>query len=1524
MAARCGFTEPNRRGSIRTGILTVEPISISPQPISIHPSHRLPIESGDDSDDSARTPPLKFYSLANKQGSHGSIQQPSLFLPPMDNIHVDHRVSSQPVQNGRRESLQLIGRSSGDIPWCQSPSSPVEHRRTSIASSSSPQNAFSQRSHNPRRRPSSSSSAISISTLRPHSPSTFTASGFSNGLKLPPRQSSLSPLHPAPIVTPGFTPGQALPTSPTTSSHSIDPLTVLPIPPSSSLSSSDIQDFRFGSAPASTHLTNRFPRKLSQDERSLESPTGEDEEMNDRAREKFRQQLLNAGLSSISISLPTVPLGSNVRSHQTPPGFPPLQTPLSPSFFEPTTSPFTTSYAPSPSIPLSSLSPSAYSSVTVSPKAETANGRRQSASYFGSASYNRNSPRPPSDSLPKFASPNDDSGHSGDDEAEEDRSISPLRTRNSPRMLDVKRLTRDKRILQPEDGDGSGIEDESDSDGSRHEAEGLHGSNRSSSISRRTDALKPSFDLDNAPGPPPFETFTFESRSESQPRSRSFPHDRDFSSSIPPLPLHSPKNLTPLSPLESRPQHLQLSAPHDLTNDASHPEIMILPNTPRLNSSYTSPERTPINNTLRRPSLSPSIRSPSYTLKEGHLDFSSNILNPNTQRSSSPPPPRSLSDSAVPRRPSLAAEVGVVLPPVLARASVGALSDEVEWDMNFILGDASLSGIGNDLIGGPSRKGSLSGTRALNSMITPFGSPPEIDSFAEFVQGHDPLFNKTRLAWTLSRVPSTPTGWSFPATGGYTIIDFPADPTASSTGSYSISSSSTTSFPFAQQPHKFQNQLVDSIIRGNRPPSPSWGLRRKGKGWGIIPFQDSKTEIKFGPKGKWRAEGGRPRPPSRGTDNYGLPKTTEDVRKRQGLPRTSMATDSTMDSRLNSRSQSWAEEKDEDFTRTGPIPSDGARVTFEDDYLSLAGMKDSMLSGPPSSSSSSTKPRSIKSPGQGDHSKPIPIQSDPYDYASSSISGGQYASTPRATEIVSPPARSFEKTRPTEKSKKTAKWLLTLKQAGAALGSSSSSSTYAGGGGGKKQSREPDQPTGNYIPPWMSAGTTGRKEEIGLASKFKFKRRSISDGRRNSREKASFSGGEDSSGVSLRSRRGFETDDETDDGEAREGKAWEDVPTEALAMVIPLAAISSSTTADPVRSAGSAADAISSRSTDSSSSEFVNHTSRWSRSPSPGFSFNGISPLVETDSGGGTPDLDSFVKSKGKTTTTASATTSTAGGLKVAPPPPENSLLVYFVPFGDGHLLPSFSESPSNTFSGPSKLFSHMRLKRNPSQMFHRSMPSSGLKPSSQESTRYQQSSYPSPQQPSSSFQSQDARSPTSLQPPSPFSAAYLQSFSLPSGLFIHPGGLPITDPRPGSVVPPLANSTPSFSSFRIVARVVDPSDLTFIPSWPSWESQQNPSLHATPEVKLSEPGTNPETSAKDSRTGRNDPTVVGVCHGYDHGVEFVREGWERLGFVPASMNEEKAETDRIDLDENLEGRLLGILGCLSTACVAIMSSTAS
>jgi hypothetical protein len=480
-------------------------------------------------------------------------------------------------------------------------------------------------------------------------------------------------------------------------------------------------------------------------------------------------------------------------------------------------------------------------------------------------------------------------------------------------------------------------------------------------------------------------------------------------------------------------------------------------------------------------------------------------------------------------------------------------------------------------------------------------------------------------------------------------------------------------------------------------------------------------------------------------------------------------------------------------------------------------------------------------------------------------------------------------------SKKKGGWLSAIKQASSALSTSSSSSSQprysiSASSSGTDPTGSQGKEGKDYQPPWLMAAGGSREEKSSLASKLKFKRRSVAD----RRDKGTSSGGEGGDlSTSLNSRKMFETDDEADDGEAREGKAWEDVPIEALAMVIPLAVPQS-----PVSV----------------------HSARFSTPES--------SPDVAKDSAGGWADrhsihidplaaIDEIAPPRRKGRERIQST--------LPPPRPENSLLVYFVPFGcdidrDGvcHDPSHAHGSTSATPTGPSRIFQHMRLKKTGSQVFPRG------------------TSTPPPQLSTSGGSTGggigggSGGGGSTTRPPSGYLGSNL-SYNSTTSTNSGGGGPSIAGGSPSTPVP----SDVAFSSFRIVARVVDPSDLTFIPSWPSWESQ-GPAPHASsqPQVMLSEPGTNPETKAKESRTGRTDPTVVGVYHGGgDSGVEFIREGWERLGFVRPMPDEADGAftasgggpfTKEAPLwgsvDEDGETALGSVLGAVTAACVAILS----
>lgn len=660
-------------------------------------------------------------------------------------------------------------------------------------------------------------------------------------------------------------------------------------------------------------------------------------------------------------------------------------------------------------------------------------------------------------------------------------------------------------------------------------------------------------------------------------------------------------------------------------------------------------------------------------------------------------------------------------------------------------------------------------------------------------------------------------------------------------------------------------------------------------------------------------------------------------------------------------------------------------------------------------------------------------------------------------------------------------WLSTLLNAGQAFSGNSNFGLRLGGAGDESSannaaatSASPSRASpsfegdkGSYVPPWMSGPTfqTGSRAwgehrnsnasgEGGLASKFRFKRRSISEGvsRRLSKEKGGMSGGEGESGLAAVRRRfgsgGLrssmaETDDETDAEEMREGIAWEDVPPEALAMVIPLSSGQQLQQPPHVHDddarllslISGKARAFGSTSTDDSAdsdSHYRNYDTAWSSDSSQevGASFP---PL------GGTGSFPTASPNKGKARALPSKRFDSPLTSLGTAPPPKMSLLVYFVPFdackctsgskASVDVLPtSPSESLGTTPTG-AKLFGAFaaqvkvpKLKKKGSQAFGKgSSPVGVIGPSLPQSftpayngTLSTVNVHPGQTSSASSIFSgagQSTASSVAGSPPGPLqrpilgpqarylgggrsqpwqsggddglastvSASTSASPALPRAHFAPlPGSTsaavsssapPSSSPLPSSLSPVSSSAPPlpsfatmpgtgltsagspmptnPFHSFRIVARAVDPSNLTFLPSWPSWESQPTEhKLTTAAETKLSAPGTNPETQASQTRDARTDPTVVGVCHGPSLGVEFVREGWERLGFVKPLegyggerlMNRSGHEHDNpvvsaastfahadllgaVGLEEGGfgEGGLENVLGCVVAACVAVM-----
>jgi hypothetical protein len=527
---------------------------------------------------------------------------------------------------------------------------------------------------------------------------------------------------------------------------------------------------------------------------------------------------------------------------------------------------------------------------------------------------------------------------------------------------------------------------------------------------------------------------------------------------------------------------------------------------------------------------------------------------------------------------------------------------------------------------------------------------------------------------------------------------------------------------------------------------------------------------------------------------------------------------------------------------------------------------------------------------------------------------------------------------------------------------SSSSSILSGSISGNEDDSHPprrslERPTAAYVPPWMTS--TNPKDVKaspstglgGLAGKIKLKRRSLSDGTKKTTKGVgslgNASGGEEAA-FSFGSKRksGFggtpvESDIETDDGEDREGIAWEDVPIEALAMVIPL------------RLRGSASEALTSPRQHGSSSTTASR----------------MSGLLVSDSRRSSDFafLDGQWSPRGGPNGSAQLVT------QFPPPsitaPAENSLLVYFVPFGHpsdpspggdagrGHSSSHVSTTPTTNplrFIKPGS-----KLHKTSSQIFHRSSKESSSATTSS-NTRLNASSSPSnlPTRPTVAGSRAIPISPSKATNRPPINPSHQSSnFSNQSSLFSASSGLSTSPSKPlhlssfarasftrnstsisatssprARFAPfpsssPFPSHNPSFSSFRIVARIVDPSDLTFLPSWPSWESQPFATtvpqgLGQTVDISLSGPGTNPETKAKETRDSRTDPTVVGVCHGAKTGVEFVREGWERLGFLQSRSEEDDGKP--VAADEAEDGLKVNglddVLGVVVTAVIAILT----
>lgn len=122
------------------------------------------------------------------------------------------------------------------------------------------------------------------------------------------------------------------------------------------------------------------------------------------------------------------------------------------------------------------------------------------------------------------------------------------------------------------------------------------------------------------------------------------------------------------------------------------------------------------------------------------------------------------------------------------------------------------------------------------------------------------------------------------------------------------------------------------------------------------------------------------------------------------------------------------------------------------------------------------------------------------------------------------------------------------------------------------------------------------------------------------------------------------------------------------------------------------------------------------------------------------------------------------------------------------------------------------------------------------------------------------------------------------------------------------------FRSFRIVARVVNPEDLrSGQSSKMSWNQDQEDD-----QPNQAEQGDAEEDESPSSPVERS--VVVAVCHSRRQGVEFVLEGWDRLGFCdgchPTNEDERNyAEWHGDGLSD--QGRF--IMDVVWAACVAIM-----
>jgi hypothetical protein len=573
------------------------------------------------------------------------------------------------------ERAALLTPSSSLLPC--SPPSPA-NRRTSLAASIHQSTSSSNSSTPPHgrkgRRPSSSSSAISSATIRPPSdgsptnPSSLLPFGHHNQLKnTTRRRSSLNPIPLASLPITTTTPINVSSStstsfsSPSFHSHLHHPNNHPPSTrpsPSSSTSlrnnfllpldspAAELKAYRFGSpsSPSSSgQQTHVAPNGLVRSNDGI-APDAivEDEVEADRARQRFREQLMQAGISSIQILLPPPAIGSNLS---------------------PLNSPHSTRRRNRPP-PLSSPGV---------PTPGTRPRRRPSEQFYNASPTNsiRNE---------RLGPWRDDDGdlRSSDDEG-------------SDYFADQRNSFADHA-----DDEGSGVEDETDSEDSEErrlsvERKGERAAEaEAASVAAmvwRTPEFRNPFDASNPHPSSDPQTPSALSYMNSNPPSQS---QNALSLNVPPMPT----NTSSLSSSSNTPTSVSTGVNNFL-----------------FQTSTFSPPPSP--SQRRRPSLATSQKSftrmfPLTTLPQTHPCPDS--------------PARSVSDSAVPRRPSLAAEVGLTEPTVSGPSSVAG-HEEVEWDLNFVLGRSGSESGYSAFVGGEDPTGGQGGEFGTSASL---GGIPEL------------------------------------------------------------------------------------------------------------------------------------------------------------------------------------------------------------------------------------------------------------------------------------------------------------------------------------------------------------------------------------------------------------------------------------------------------------------------------------------------------------------------------------------------------------------------------------------------------------------------------------------------------------------------------------------------------------------------------------------------------------------------------------------------------------------------------